>query len=306
VRSASATEFLPLYATGFIGGVFTVDGQPNRAGATVVPVFSDYFRTMGGRIIAGREFTAAEVQANAKVVVVSERFAATFGSATDALGHEVFRDRRVVVGVVKGMDYMRPDMGDANQSLVFVPSSTPGGFFSSFVARVDGRAEEHLAMIRDAIQSVDPRVPVFGAKTMEQRLDDALARPQFYRTAVLCCAAFALVLAVIGIYSVVSYSVARRRHEMGVRLALGSTSAMLRVNLLRQGLCTIGAGAVAGVVGAMVTGRFLESLVDGAKPADPQTYAATVIFIAVISAAGIWTATRPVARLDVMEILKAD
>ena len=304
VRSASATEFLPLYATGFIGGVFAVDGQPGRAGAAVVPVFSDYFRTMGGRIVAGREFTAAEVQANAKVAVVSERFAATLGSPAEALGHEVFRDRRKIVGVVKGMDYMRPDLGDTSQSLVFVPSNTPGGFFSSFVARVDGRAEERLAIIRDAIQSVDPRVPVFGVKTMEQRLVDSLARPQFYRTAVLCFAGFALLLALTGIYGVVSYSVARRSHEMGVRMALGTTAAGLRMNLLRQGLCTIGAGAVVGVAGAVFTGRFLESLVDGAKPASPPAYAATVIFIAVIAAAGIWAASRPVARLDVVEILR--
>jgi ABC-type antimicrobial peptide transport system permease subunit len=261
---------------------------------------------MGGRIVAGREFTAAEVQGNAKVAIVSERFAREFGLAADALGHQVFRDPRKIVGVVKGMDYMNNNPNDANPSQVFIPSSTPGGFFSTFVARVDGRAEDRLARIRDAIQSVDPQVPVFGAKTMEQRLDDALARPQFYRTAVLCFAAFALLLAVIGIYGVVSYTVARRTHEMGVRMALGTTPAGLRVNLLRQGLLTIGAGAIPGVAGAVLAGRFLESLVDGAKPANATTYAASVIFIALIAAAGIWVATRPVARLDIGEILRAE
>jgi ABC-type antimicrobial peptide transport system permease subunit len=171
---------------------------------------------------------------------------------------------------------------------------------------VDGRAEDRLAMIRDAIQSVDPQVPVFGAKTMEQRLDDVLARPQFYRTAVLCFAAFALLLAVIGIYGVVSYAVAQRTHEMGVRMALGSTPAGLRVKLLGQGLLTIGVGAIPGVAGAVITGRFLESLVDGAKPANATTYAVSVISIALIAAAGIWVATRPVARLDIVEILRAE
>jgi predicted permease len=307
VRSASATEFLPLYATGFIGGVFMVDGRPGRASAMVIPVFSNYFQTMGGRIVAGREFTAAEVQGNAKVAIVSERFAAEFGSATDALGHQAFvRGPRKIVGVVKGMDYMRHDPNDANPSQVFIPSSTPGGFFSTFVARVDDRAEGHLAMIRDAIQSVDPQVPLFGAKTMEQRLDDALARPQFYRTAVLCFAAFAVLLAAIGIYGVVSYTVAQRTHEMGVKMALGTTSARLRMNLLRQGLLTIGAGAVPGVTGAVLTGRYLESLVDSAKPANAAIYAASVVFIALIAAAGIWVATRPVARLDIVEILRTE
>jgi putative ABC transport system permease protein len=308
VQSASATEFLPMYSTGGIGGVFAVDGRPGKVGAGVVPVFSDYFRTMGGRIVAGREFTAAEVRGNAKVAMVNERFAAQFGAPADALGHQIFREPRKIIGVVQGMDYRnaKNDPTDANPRHVFIPSTTPGGFFSTLVARVDGRAEDRLAMVRDAVQSVDPQVPVFGVKTMEQRLDEALARPQFYRTAVSSFAAFALLLAMIGIYGVVSYTVARRTHEMGVRMALGTTPAGLRVSLLRQGLLTIGVGAVLGIAGAVLSGRFLESLVEGARPADAMTYAGTVMSIASIAAAGIWVATRPLARLDIVEILRAE
>ncbi|MBZ5580124.1 MAG: ABC transporter permease [Acidobacteriia bacterium] len=308
VQSASATEFLPLYATGGIGGVFAVDGKPGRASSAVIPVFSDYFQTMGGRIVAGREFTAAEVKGNARVVVVNERFAEQFGSPADALGHQVFREPRKIIGVVNGMDYRneRNDPLDANPRQVFIPSTTPGGFFSTFVARVDGRAEDRLAMIRDAIKSVDPQVPVFGAKTMEQRLDDALARPQFYRTAVSCFAGFALLLAIIGVYGVVSYTVAQRSHEMGVRMALGTTAAGLRVRLLRRGLLTIVAGAVPGVAGAVLCGKFLESLVEGAKPANTASYTGTILSIALIAAAGIWVATRPLARLDIMEVLRTE
>ena len=92
-------------------------------------------------------------------------------------------------------------------------TETPGSFFSTFVAQVDGRAEDHLAAIRDTIQSVDPQVPVFGAKTMEQRLDEVFAGPKFYRTAVWIFAGFALLLAVIGIYGIVSYAVVRRTQE---------------------------------------------------------------------------------------------
>ena len=306
VQSASATEFLPLYATSFIGGVFNVDGRPGRAAATVIPVFSDYFRTMGGSIVAGREFTAAEVQGNARVAIVSERFAAEFGSASDAIGHQIFRGSRKIIGVVQAMDYRtaKNDPMDANPRLVFLPSTRPGGFFSTFVVRVEGRAEDRLAMIRDAIQSVDPQVPVFGAMTMEQRLDGVLARPQFYRTAISCFAAFALLLAMIGTYGVVSYTVAQRTYEMGVRIALGTTPAGLRLRLLRQALLTIGAGSVLGVAGAVLSGRFLESLVEGAKPASATTYAGTLISIVLISATGIWVATRPLARLDITEILR--
>ena len=306
VRSASATEFLPIYATSFMGGLFGMDGGPAKENSMVVPVFPDYFRTMGGRILRGREFTEEEIRSNARVAVVNELFASEFGSPADTVGRQVTTGSNPswrIIGVVKGMDYMADE---PNAPQIFVPAQSPGGFFSTFVARVNGRAEDRLAMIRDAIQSVDPQVPMFGVKTMEQRLSDALARPQFYRTAVLCFAAFALILAIIGIYGIVAYTVAQRTHEMGIRMALGTTPARLRAGLVRQGLIPIAAGAIPGIAGAVLSGRLLESLVDGAKSVNAATYAASVLFIALIAATGIWVATRPIARLDVAEILRTE
>jgi predicted permease len=306
VRSASATEFLPIYATGFVGGPFGMNGRRAKENSMIVPVSTDYFRTMGGRILQGREFTSAEVQGDARVAVVNELFATEFGWPADAVGGEVTMGNDPplrVIGVVKGMDYMTDG---ANSYQIFVPAHSPGGFFSTFVARVNGRAEDRLAMIRDAIQSVDPQVPVFGVKTMEQRLNDALARPQFYKTAILCFAAFALLLAVIGIYGIVSFTVSRRTHEMGVRMALGTTPAQLRIGLLRQGLITIAAGAIPGIAGAVLSGRMLESLVDGAKSVNVTAYAASVLAIVLIASIGIWAATRPIARLDIVEILRTE
>ncbi len=307
VRSASATEFLPLYATGFIGGRFRMNGRPMAESSMTVPVFPDYFRTMRGRILWGREFTAAEMQANARVAIVNERFAGEFGAPRDALGGEISTGNNPpwrIVGVAKSMDYMTDG---ANHDQIFIPDNSPGGsFFSTFVVRVDGRAEDLLPMVRDTIQSVDREVPVFGVKTMDQRLADALARPQFYKTAVRCFAAIALLLAVIGIYGVVSYTVAQRTHEMGIRMALGTTPARLRVTLLRQGFIPIAGGAIPGVAGAALSGRLLESLVEGAKSLSAAAYVASVLFIAFIAALGIWIATRPIARLDIMEILRTE
>jgi predicted permease len=303
VRSASATEYLPLYSTGFVGGRLGMDGRPARENSMVVPVLADYFRTMGGRILYGREFTDPEVQANARVVIVNERFANEFGAPADAVGREMTagNTRWKIIGVVGRMDYM---VDGANSLQVFTPAHSP--VFSTFVARVDGNAEGRLAMVRDAIHSVDPQVPVFDVKTMERRLDDALARPHFYSTAIFSFAAFALLLAIIGIYGIVAYTVGQRTHEMGIRMALGTTPARLRVIVLWQGLVTIAAGAVPGVAGAILVGRFLESLVEGAKSVDAAMCTASVLFIALIAAAGIWAATRPVARLDLMEILRTE
>jgi predicted permease len=309
VLSASETEFLPLDAQGFVGGPFGLDGRPAKRNSTMVPVLSGYFKTMGGRILYGREFTDEEVRSDAKVVVVNERFAMEFGSPADALDHQVTDGSNPlwkIIGVVKGMDCMTDTMDTAHANQIFVPAHSPGGFVSTFVARVDGRAEDWLPAIRDTIRSVDTQVPVFGVKTMEQRMADVVGRPRFYRTAVLFFAGFALLLAVIGIYSVVSYAVARRTHEMGVRLALGATPVGLRGKLLRQGLLTVVTGAIFGIAGAVPAGRFLESLVAGAKSVDFATLILSILFIALIASASIWAATRRIARLDVLEILRIE
>jgi putative ABC transport system permease protein len=309
VRSASETEFLPLYAKGFVGGPFGFDGRPAKQNSTMVPVFSDYFKTMGGRILYGREFNDAEVRSDANVVIVNERFVEEFGSAADALDHQVTLGSDPpckIIGVVKVMDYMTDTMDTAHSNQIFVPAHSPGGFVSTFVARVDGRAEDFLPAIRDTIRSVDTQVPVFGVKTMEQRKEDALTRPKFYRTAVLFFAGFALLLAVIGIYSVVSYAVAQRIREMGVRLALGATPARLRGTLLRQGLLRVAVGAISGIAGAVFTGRFLENLVAGAKSVDLTALILSILFIALIASASIWTGTRRIGRLDILEILRIE
>ena len=174
------------------------------------------------------------------------------------------------------------------------------------MVRVNGRAEDRLAMVRDAIRSVDTEVPVFGVKTMSQRLADTFARPKFYSTAVLLFAAFALLLAVIGIHGIVSYAVVQRTHEMGVRMALGTTPVRLRGILLRQGLLTVAAGAIPGVAGAMFSGRFLERLMAGAKSVDLTTSTLTVLFIAAIASISIWAATRRIAGLEIMTILRTE
>jgi predicted permease len=306
VRSASATEFLPLYAITFMGGPWGLDGHPAKESSMRVPVLPDYFKTMGGRLLGGREFTEAEVRSNAKVVIVNERFASEFGRAEDALDHQVTQPGSPpwkIIGVVRPMDYMTDG---ANLNQIFIPAHSPGDFSTTFVARVDGRAEHALPMIRDTIRSVDSKVPIVNAKTMEQRLDDLLMRPRFYRTAVLFFAGFGLLLATIGIFGAVSYAVAQRIREMGVRLALGATPTMLRGTLLWQGLLTVTAGAVAGIAGAAMTVRFLESLVPGAKPIGPAAFTLSIFFIIGIASASIWIATRRIARLDIMEVLRSE
>jgi predicted permease len=308
VRSASATEFLPLYASAFIGAPFGLDGRPAARNSIMIPVMGNYFQTMGAQLLYGREFTEDEVRSGERVAVVNERFAKAFGKGEEAVGHQLtvgHATPRKIIGVVKGMEY-ETDATLVNANQVFIPSGTPGSFFSTFVVRVDGRAEDHLAEVRGVIQSVDSQVPVFGAKTMAQRLDEVFAGPRFYRTAAWFFAGFAMLLAVIGIYGIVAYAVVQRTQEMGIRLALGTTPVRLRGMILRQGLLMVVAGAIPGIAGAQLTGRLLQTLISGAKPVGPGMSAGLILFLSIIASASIWSASRRIARLDIIEILRSE
>jgi putative ABC transport system permease protein len=117
---------------------------------------------------------------------------------------------------------------------------------------------------------------------------------------------FALLLALLGIYAVVSYAVGQRTHEMGVRLALGTTPARLRAKVVQQGLATVVCGTLSGIVCAAGTGKLLGSLIEGAKALDLATYILATIPICLVAAASIWVATQRIARIDIMAILRAD
>lgn len=308
VRSASATEFLPLYATGFVGGPFGVDGRRANRASTMVPTLADYFQTMGGRILEGREYTQAEVAARSQVAVVNERFAASFGGPREVLGRRLttgLGNSWKIIGVVRGMEF-ETDSSGATSNQVFAPAESPGAFVSTFVARVDGRADDHLATIREAIRSVDPYVPVFGVKTMEQRLEDFFIRQRAYRTAVWMFAGFAVLLALIGIYGIVSHSVAERTQEMGLRMAVGATPARVRGMLLTQSLLVIAVGAVLGVVGASAIGSSLDIVIPEAKPVGLAISMALAVSLSATAAMTIWSATRRIPKLDIMRMLRAE
>jgi putative ABC transport system permease protein len=307
VRSASATEFLPLYASAFVGGPFGLDGRAAARSSTMIPVMAEYFQTMSATILYGREFTDTEIHSGAAVAIVNERFAAGFGALQDAIGHQLTNgsDHWRIVGVVKGMEYETdPTLAHGNE--VFIPSTNPGSFFSTFVVRVDRRAEDRVGEVRDVIQSVDPQVPVFGAKTMKQRLDDTFAGPKFYRTAVWFFAAFALLLALIGIYGIVSYAVIQRTQELGIRLALGTTPVRLRGMLVCQGLLMVAASAIPGMAGAQVSGRLLEALIHGAKPIGLGMSSTLILLLGLVACTSVWSASRRIATLDVTAILRSE
>jgi putative ABC transport system permease protein len=277
VRSVSATEFLPLDARGFIGGDYGIDGHPAKRNSMIVPVFGDYFQTMGGQILYGREFNDAEVRSGAKVAVVNERFAAAFGEPSQAIGRRLTTaggSSWQIVGVVKGMDY-ETDPTIINPFQVFIPPTHPGIFPpATFVARVDAPVESHLSAIRDTIRSVDADVPVFGGETMQQRLNDLFAHPRFYRFIIWTFAGFALLLIVAGTYGLLAYTVARRTSEIGIRMALGATRSNVGHMVLGEAFLTVCVGIIGGAPIIFWIKRLAGSLMGSA----PGSLAAPIAF----------------------------
>jgi putative ABC transport system permease protein len=314
VRSASATEFLPLLSGKFMGGPYAFDGHPCPHGtaADVLPVMAGYFTTTGGHILYGREFADAEIRSDAKAVIVNESFARLWLRPSDAVGHIVTGPdgtARTIVGVVRNLDFMGQyisDVFDVDPPETFVPAHNPGGFDSTFVVNVEGQPRDHVPAIRAAVQSVDRGVPAYEVETMQQRMDQAFARPKFYRTALVFFASFALLLALIGIYAVVSYAVTQRTQEMGVRLALGTTPTRLRSVFVGQTMAVIVLGTMAGLACAMGAGKLLGNLIEGAKPFDALACLLVSISICLIAACSIWIATHRISRMDIAEILRAE
>lgn len=305
VQAVSATESLPLAVDAFMGTAFSLDGSgPTSPLTTVVSVAPAFFRTMGSRVSAGREFSPLDLRSAESLAIVNEEFARTFGEPSSLIGRSLTADRwpaMRIVGVVKGMRYGGPAYAPDPQ--VFRLSRAPRAL--TFVVKVAGPARDRIAAVRDSVQSVDPHVPVFDVRTMDERLAVTLSRERFYVAAAAFVGTLALVLSLVGVYGAVSYGLFQRTREMGIRLALGTTPRDLRAMLLGQTLLIVGAGALAGVLLSTMLGTYMASLVKNASP-DARLTGVALASIGILTAAAIWTATRHVSRLDIAEVLRAE
>jgi putative ABC transport system permease protein len=207
-----------------------------------------------------------------------------------------------VVGIVKDMSYAP---GAARSPNVYLPAAYWLPENVTLVARVHGQTAAYVAICRDALQQVDAKAPVFSAKTLDERLEEVLARPRFYTTVVLFFGAFAMLLALIGMYGVATFLVVQRTHEIGVRLAVGASPERLRAALFRQSLAPVVLGIVLGVWGAVELGQLVQGLIATADPIGGAASAAGVVLLAT-AAVAIWTATKRVVRVDPIRVLRSE
>jgi putative ABC transport system permease protein len=304
VTSASLASGIPMEDLSIRS--YEVDGAPRAPGtqsptAAVRSVTAGYFETMMIPIREGRAFTSSEADdPKSTAIVINETMAKKAWPGQDPIGKSLrFGDtHRTVVGVVPDVRQLGPQQ--AINPEIYIPAMRFQGF--TILARTELPASSIIASITRTVHDLDPDEPVKDAKTLNEASDEWSAEPRFVMTLLGAFAALALMLAAVGLYGVLAYSVSQRTHEIGIRMALGATRAdVLRV-VVGEGLLLAAAGTLVGLGAAFALTRLLEGLIFGVKPTDPATL---VLGVAVLLAASAAASTIPAMRATRIEPLEA-
>ena len=315
VVSASASEITPIGNTSW-NDLVKVDGYTPKSSEDAVvwmnEVSDGYFATLGGAIVAGRDFDPRDVPTSPTVAIVTETMARRFFGGASPIGRR-FRVQQgakdgppvEIVGVVKDMKYQT--LREVDTPVAFLAQSqnaTPANVLT-FQIRVANDPAAAVPTIRAMLMQMNPRFSLEFV-TLEQQVSESLTLPRTLAALSGFFGALALLLATIGLYGIMSYSVARRRNEIGVRIALGAAQA----RVVRMVLAEVGRMVVAGVaIGAglaLVTAKLVSAFLYGVKPSDPTTLAAAAL---TLMAVGLAAATLPAwraARLDPVNALRED
>ncbi|MGA2595790.1 MAG: ABC transporter permease [Bryobacteraceae bacterium] len=310
VQAEGVVSVLPL--TGAVGwGGISVEGHPEPPGhelqVDIRQASTDYFRAMLIPLIQGRFFSEHDNKDKPEVVIIDEKFAQRYWPHENPIGKHLWFDPKKpmtivgVVGVVKqyGLD------ADSKIAAYFPEDQqTSNGMF--LVARTSGDPAALSNSIVRQIHAVDPDVPISGIRTMQDRLFNSLARQRFASTMLGAFAAFALLLAAVGIYGVMSYLVAQSTHDIGIRVALGARPGNIIGLVVRQGMQLTGLGIVVGLVGAAALTRVMASLLFGVSATDAVTFSAVAVLLAAVAFAATVIPARRATRVDPMVALREE
>ena len=296
-----------------IGVGFSIEGGPQdpktRTSAAFFAVSPDYFATLGIPLVKGRVFSNRDQEGSPLVLIVNQTIAAKYWPGEDPIGKRVTigynkTGPREIVGVVG--DVKQGELAESASPQIYAPFvQTPWPFLTA-VVRTAAAPESAVGSLRSALARVDPMLGTSEIRTLDQYIARSVATPRFTALLVSTFATMALALAGFGLFSVMAYSVAQRRREIGIRMALGAQTADVRSLVLTQALRMGIVGLAIGIGGALIATRVIESLLFGVTPHDPATFAGVSgVLLTVMLLAAYLPALRA-ARVDPMVALRTE
>jgi predicted permease len=267
-----------------------------------------YFHTMGVPLLKGRYFDEHDTRGAPETVIVDQTLAERFWPNEDPIGKRLQRGSssswRTVVGVIS--DAREYSSEKEPPIAVYFPFEQYVARSMFLVIRTVPDPAKMAPAITAEIQALDPDMPVFDVNTMDQRLHFSLARRRFSLFLLEGFAVIASILAAIGIYGVMSYSVTQRTHEIGVRVALGARPGSILTLVIRQGFVLASIGTVVGLTAALLLTRVISSLLFGVSATDPFTFVAAPLLLAIVSLLASYIPARRAARVDPMVALRCE
>lgn len=310
VVAQGAVSTLPL--TGAVGwGNINVEGFTPAPGQELQVdlriASTDYFRTMEIPLRAGRFFSNQDRSDTQQVAIVDDRFARRFWPGSSAVGKHVWFDVKkplTVIGVVGTVKQYGLD--DEGKIVVYFPHQQQSSSGMYLVARTSSDPAGLSGAIAREIHAVDQSVAVYEVRTMQDRLYSSLARQRFSTTMLGAFALFALILAVVGVYGVMSYLVTQSVHDIGLRVALGAQPGNIVTMIMRQGIELAAFGIGVGLLGAAALTRLMAGLLFGVSATDAATFSAVALGLAVVAMLGSYVPARRASRVDPMVALREE
>ncbi len=262
----------------------------------------NYFRTMSIPLRAGREFTETDKRDAPPVVIINERMARRYFADAAPVGRRMTIKmleepvEHEIVGVAADAKQMK--LADETRIEMYVPYLQRPWLTTDLVIRAKGDATSLIVPVQRAVREVDRDLPAANIRTMEQLFAESVAQPRFYTALLGLFAAIALLLAVIGIFGVISYAVTQRTHEIGVRIALGARKRDVLRLVVGQGMTLVGLGILLGLGTAFAVTRFLLSLLYGVSAGDPFVFAGVSALLAAVALVACYIPARRAMKVD--------
>jgi putative ABC transport system permease protein len=323
VQSASVTSGVPLWTDSGVWD-FEIEGRPApaagaiawNAGAEVVA--PGYFETLGTPLVSGRFFASTDAPGGMPVAIVNESMAARFFAGENPIGRRIRVSGNTtkeawmtIVGIAGNVRDRSLDA--APRPLYYllhaqVPVTLEGSAFRSMslVVRVSGAPDATIKGVRGIVRQLDPSLPVFDVQSIDVIIGRSVARPRFLTAVLSLFAVIGLVLGASGIYGVLSYTVSRRTHELGIRRALGAAPARLLRDVIVQGMEPVAAGLAIGIAASLWVTRLLGNQLFGVSPTDLPTYAIVIAGVVAVSLAACAFPARRALRVNPIIALRSE